>query len=145
MRDFLIRDFLAGDAEACAAIFDRAWHAGHPYAPRAIDVIVLAAETEGERLFVAEVAGEIAGFVTLYEPQSFVHHLYVDPARQGRGIGTALLAHAVARAFAHGAGRVSLKCQLRNTRALAFYRRLGWREGETGDGEAGPWVRMESP
>ena len=42
-------------------------------------------------------------------------------------------------------GRASLKCQLRNPGALAFYRRLGWRDGETGEGEAGPWVRMRFP
>ncbi len=101
----------------------------------------MAAETRDERLLVAEADGAVVGFVSLYAPQSFVHHLYVEPAFKGRGIGRALLARAVALA----GGRASLKCQLRNADALAFYRRLGWRDDETGDGDAGPWVRMVSP
>jgi GNAT superfamily N-acetyltransferase len=70
-----------------------------------------------------------------------VHHLYVDPSRQGRGIGKALLA--AARALA--GGQASLKCQTRNVDAIAFYRRLGWRDGETGESEFGPWMRLLSP
>jgi hypothetical protein len=34
---------------------------------------------------------------------------------------------------------------LRNPQTLGFYRRPGWRDGETGEGDAGPWVRMISP
>lgn len=137
-----IRDFRPEDLEACAAIFDRAWHAGHGYAPRVIDASVLARETQGERMFVAEGdAARIAGFASLYEPQSFIHHLYVEPAFQRRGIGRALLLHAVGIA----GGPASLKCQLRNAEALAFYRGLGWRDGETGEGEFGSWVLMRSP
>jgi len=36
------------DAAACARIFDRAWHAGHPYAPREIDRAAFEAETRGD-------------------------------------------------------------------------------------------------
>jgi GNAT superfamily N-acetyltransferase len=141
MTDIPIRAFVAADAEACVRIFERAWHAGHPYTPRKIDRAAFAAETKGERVFVAEAAGKVSGFVSLYEPKSFVHHLYVEPALQGYGIGKALLAHAVA----HAGGSATLKCQLRNPQTLGFYRRPGWRDGETGEGDAGPWVRMISP
>ena len=92
-----IRPYEPADAEACAGIFDRAWRAGHPFAPRRIDAAVLAAETEGETLFVAEdESGDVVGFVSLYRPESFVHHLYVEPHLRNRGIGRALLDHAVA-------------------------------------------------
>ncbi len=141
MSDISIRDFVAGDTEACAGIFDRAWHAGHPYAPREIDVVAFAMETKDERVLVAEAAGKIAGFVSLYAPEAFVHHLYVEPGCQGRGIGRALLQRAVALA----GGKATLKCQLRNPQTLRFYRRLGWRESETGEAEFGPWVMMMSP
>jgi ribosomal protein S18 acetylase RimI-like enzyme len=141
MPEILVRDFADADAAACAAIFDRAWHAGHPYAPRRIDVAVFLAETRAEHVVVAETEGRIVGFAALYAPQSFVHHLYVDPASHGRGIGRALLGRAVALA----GGTASLKCQLRNAAALGFYRRLGWRDAETGGGTAEPWVRLLSP
>jgi ribosomal protein S18 acetylase RimI-like enzyme len=141
MLDFTIRDFAPADIEACVAIFDRAWHAGHDYAPRKIDRATFAKETEEERILVAEVPGALVGFVSLYEPQSFVHHLYVDPAFQGRGIGRALLSRAVGLA----GGQASLKCQTRNAGALAFYRSLGWIEIAAGQGEFGPWVAMRSP
>jgi GNAT superfamily N-acetyltransferase len=136
-----IRSFVAADAEACARIFDRAWHAGHPYAPRTIDAAVLRTETEGEMLFVAEDGEGIAGFVSLYKPQSFVHHLFVDPRCHGRGIGGALLDHAVALA----GGTATLKCQLRNEAALGFYRHRGWIEVTAGTGEFGDWVTLRSP
>jgi GNAT superfamily N-acetyltransferase len=139
---FAIRDYEPGDATACAGIFERAWRVGHPYAQRTIDTSVLAQETQGERIFLAEsgVHG-VAGFVSLYAPQSFIHHLYVDPDLHGRGVGRALLNHALREA----GGRASLKCQTRNREALAFYRRLGWRDGETGAGAFGPWVLLHSP
>ena len=136
-----IRSYAPADAPTCADIFDRAWHSGHPYAPREIDVATLGAETRDETVLIAELEGRVVGFVSVYLPESFVHHLYVDPARQGRGIGPLLLERAVALA----GGRASLKCQTGNARALAFYRRLGWIEVTAGTSEFGPWVAMRSP
>jgi len=136
-----IRPYAPADAGACVGIFDRAWHAGHPYAPRKIGVALFEAETKDETILVGEISGSIAGFVSIYLPQSFVHHLYVEPALQGQGIGTTLLARAVALA----GGSASLKCQTRNESALSFYRRLGWVEVTAGTGEFGPWVALRSP
>ena len=137
-----IRPYAPSDVTACVGIFDRAWHAGHPYAPRPIDETVLATETTDETLFVAVgERGTVIGFVSVYLPQSFVHHLYVEPAQSSRGIGTKLLAHALAAS----GGSATLKCQTGNERALAFYRRLGWVEVAAGVGEFGPWVAMRSP
>lgn len=142
MTGFAIRRFQTSDAPHCARIFDRAWHAGHPYAPRVIDETVLASETAEEAQFVAVGEdGTVVGFVSLYEPQAFVHHLYVEPALRGRGIGKALLEHAVAAV----GGRATLKCQIGNERAMTFYRRLGWIEVTAGTGEFGAWVAMRSP
>lgn len=142
MTAFTIRPNKPSDSLACTKIFDRAWHVGHPYAPRVIDAAVFAKETFEEVQFVAVGEnGAVAGFVSLYEPQGFVHHLYVDPAVHGRGIGKALLAHAVAKA----GGTATLKCQTRNEGALTFYRRLGWVEVAAGVSEFGEWVALRSP
>jgi ribosomal protein S18 acetylase RimI-like enzyme len=137
----MVRDFAPHDAEACARIFDRGWHAGHPYAPRAIDGVAFMMETKDERLLVAESGGAVVGFVSLYEPQSFIHHLYVDPTQARRGVGSALLGAALDRA----GGRASLRCQTRNEGALAFYRRHGFVEVAAGIGEFGTWIALSSP
>lgn len=137
-----IRPYAPSDVTACVGIFDHAWHAGHPYAPRVIDEKVFAMETADETLFVAaDERGAMIGFVSIYLPQSFVHHLYVEPSQSGRGIGTRLLA----RALAVAGGSATLKCQTGNERALRFYRRLGWVEVTAGTGEFGPWVALRSP
>jgi ribosomal protein S18 acetylase RimI-like enzyme len=136
-----IRPFAPSDAAACTRVFDRAWNAGHPYAPRVIDVAAFAANTRGEEILVAETAEGVVGFASVYRAASFIHNLYVMPAAQGQGIGRALLEQAVALV----GGQASLKCQVRNAQSLAFYRHLGWKEGERGTGDAGIWVRLHSP
>ena len=142
MTDFAIRPYAPADAEACTRIFDRAWHAGHPYAPRTIDAAEFSANTRNETILVAEVPGHgVAGFVSVYEPENFVHNLYVEPDLHGRGIGRALLGRAVALA----GGTASLKCQARAAQALAFYRHLGWSEVTAGISEFGEWVTLRSP
>ncbi len=130
------------DEATLAGIFARSWAAGHPYAPRRIDLAVFRRETAERVLVVAEAPGPaLLGFVGVDRPHAFIHHLYVDPAASRRGVGQALLAAGVALA----GGRASLKCQLRNERALAFYEALGWQRGETGASDGQPWVRMLSP
>ncbi len=47
----------------------------------------------------------------------------VDPSRRGKGVGTALVRHATARAAELGVGRLYLYTE----RARGFYERLGWR------------------
>ncbi len=125
------------------SLFNRAWRAGHPYAPRVVDAAEFQRMTRGERVLVAASAsGTPIGFVSIWMDDAFVHHLYVDPDAFGLGAGRALLNAAVALT----GGRATLKCQTRNAGAMAFYRRLGWTEGERGEAPGtGPWVRLISP
>ncbi|HIE89654.1 MAG: GNAT family N-acetyltransferase [bacterium] len=32
----------------------------------------------------------MTGFISIWSPEKFVHHLYVDPKYQGRGVATIL-------------------------------------------------------
>ena len=83
-------------------------------------------DTVDERVLVAEIDDRVAGFVAVFEPESFVHHLYVDREHRGRGVGAALLSAATA----HLSGRPWLKVDASNTAGRAFYRRQGWEEDE---------------
>lgn len=98
-------------------------------------------ETEGETLLLAELDGCIAGFVAVWEPDAFLHHLYVDPEMHRRGVGRALI-----EAAGRLCGRpLELKCQTNNRSAMAFYKSLGFTLGESGVSDIGPWMRHRGP
>lgn len=93
------------------------------------------AHTQGEMVWLAETDdGEIAGFMTLWSPDDFVHMLYIRKQDQGRGIGTALL-----EALPDWPDRkYRLKCLDLNARAKAFYRARGFvvtGAGASGEGD----------
>ncbi len=95
-------------------------------------------QIQGESVYVAEIGGRIAGFVSISAKDGFIHHLYVCPRFQGRGLGKALLAMCEQRY-----GRpLSLKCVSANRRALGFYRHLGWVTRGYGAGPDGPWEHL---
>jgi GNAT superfamily N-acetyltransferase len=139
-----IRPFLAADAAACAALMGRALRqAGIAVGPGAGSTDAFLAAMVEEELVVAALNGAPTGFAAVYRPAAFVHHLYVDPARQRRGAGSALLA-AAARIAGPGA---SLKCLVANRAARAFYRAQGWGEDDDigGEDSAGPWIWIRAP
>ena len=62
--------------------FQSAWNAGHPYAPRTIDCIAFRAETQRERIEVAEIGtGGLVGFVALYEPEGLSPTIFTSIRR----------------------------------------------------------------
>lgn len=137
-----IRDAETADLDACARIFAAGQQEILPEAPATWSPADFAAAVDGEHLIVAVAGdGEVAGFLSLFRPERFVHFLHVRRDRRGLGIGRLLLAHA-----RHSAeGPLELKCLLDNTRALAFYRLLGWTEIEREPAAAPPFVRLRQP
>lgn len=99
-----------------------------------------AAASEGEEIWVAErPEGGVCGFISVWRPQSFIHHLYVDPRFQRQGVGTALLA-----SLADWLPEPwTLKCVAANSLALAFYSARGWKPIETGVSENGRYILLE--
>ncbi|MFT4000092.1 MAG: N-acetyltransferase [Rhizobium sp.] len=98
-----------------------------------------AAHTNGERLFVCEDEhGKIAGFAAIWEPDDFIHMLYILPAFQGRGAGKALLSGLPD----WPARRYRLKCLIKNTRAMAFYRAIGFETIGDGASPEGDYKEM---
>lgn len=72
-------------------------------------------------IWVAEEAGSIRGFLALNG--SYIDRLYVHPVHQGRGVGSALMAHAKACAPAG----LQLHTLQQNQQARAFYKQRGFR------------------
>jgi GNAT superfamily N-acetyltransferase len=93
----------------------------------------------GETIWVAcDDTNRPVGFVSVWRPDAFVHHLYIRPDWQGLGLGRALLAE-VAK---HLAPPLRLKCVTANTAAVAFYQRLGWAVESTGVSENRAYLLM---
>ncbi len=135
-----VRPFAKGDGAALQGIYRecRAEATWLPSAARAHADFL--SDTEGETLFVAVgVDGEPRGFISVWEPEAFIHHLYVKPDCRGKGVGGLLLDFL--------AGRIpmpwKLKCLRTNANAMAFYLERGWIEIGSGSGEEGPFALME--
>ena len=120
------------DADRIAALFGAARDSALPYLP------VLHSAEEDRAHFAGVVAAgattvatqdaRVVGFVVLAE--GWVEHLYVDPPHWRRGIGGALLRHAQAAR----PGGLELWVFARNTPAIAFYERHGFRVVQRTDG-----------
>ena len=129
-----IRAASPDDADAVAAVFIASFRT-LTFLPRlhtdeeTTDFITNTVMAEDE-VVVAEVEGEIVGFVAMSSGGDFLEHLYVHPDLQGRGIGTALLERAKARM----PGGFRLWVFQANTGARRFYERHGLRVVKLTDG-----------
>ncbi|WP_044253321.1 GNAT family N-acetyltransferase [Rhodopirellula sp. SWK7] len=95
--------------------------------------------TAGEMVFVAvDPSGGIVGFLSIWRPECFVHHLYVSESMRRQGVGKALLASLdswLPRPW-------TLKCSFENVSALKFYQSLGWMIMSEGENEDGRYYLM---
>lgn len=97
-------------------------------------------QTAGEMIHLAEDEhAEILGFISVWEAENFVHHLFVSPRHQRKGVGTALLDDLSSRR----GGPFTLKCVAANGAALSFYRALGWRGIGSGTSDEGHYILLE--
>lgn len=94
--------------------------------------------TEGERILVATKGSQVLGFASIWEPDSFVHNLFVRPDAMRQGTGTALLA-GCAPYFTKAP---TLKCLVANVKARQFYQAQGWEALREDTGPEGPYVLM---
>ncbi|MFC6345923.1 GNAT family N-acetyltransferase [Vagococcus carniphilus] len=83
-----------------------------------------------ELAYLAYEEEQLVGFLTLYEPDTFIHFLFIDTALQKSGVGSALLGK-IELDFPNE--DISLKCLLQNKNALSFYKKKGFKVVETKD------------
>jgi GNAT superfamily N-acetyltransferase len=85
---------------------------------------VLARET----VFVAEIAGQPAGYVALerLERSVRIDQLFVSPEHEAEGVGRQLLEYAEGYAISERAERLQIVVEEDNRRALDFYNRCGF-------------------
>lgn len=132
-----------GELQACAEIFAAGQREILPEEAGKWTAAYFPEAVAGEQIIVATTAGGVvAGFLSLWVADRFVHFLHVRAAWRGCGTGRKLLDHASLQVQ----GPLELKCLLSNTAALAFYRRLGWVEVERVTMAPLPFVRLrQSP
>ncbi len=112
---------------------------GKPPAPMLDDY---AERVRGRTAWVAEMDGVVAGLIVLL-PQDdhlLLDNVAVNPARQGHGIGRALMAFAEREALRQGYTELRLYTHETMTENLAMYPALGWQE--TGRGSQSGYVRV---
>jgi GNAT superfamily N-acetyltransferase len=143
--DSCIRVADANDLDALAAIFRRASLANDD------DRAALLANPEAlvfaptavleQRTRVAEVDGCVVGFVTTCDADDCIEleDLFVDPDWMRRGVGRALLDDIVASLPAVGSLPLEVTA---NPHALAFYRAVGFVDGDPVQTQFGTGIRM---
>jgi ribosomal protein S18 acetylase RimI-like enzyme len=82
-------------------------------------------------------SGKVLGFLSVWEPEKFIHHLYVSDEYSGQGIGSELLEFAKARY-----SNLSLKCMVKNSKAVHFYESRGFVRREKVEDEFGGYYLM---
>ena len=98
-----------------------------------------AAHTNGEVVSVCEAPdGRIAGFISIWAADDFIHMLYVLPEFQGKGAGAALLQSLPA--WPRHAYR--LKCLVNNSHAKAFYLAHGFQVTGRGASTEGDYEEL---
>jgi len=131
-----IRMAVPGDAQRLAAIALAAYakyvpRLGREPAPMRAD---FPAALASGHLVVIEHAGAIQGYLVAWaEPDAyFLDNIAVDPAHAGKGLGRALIGHAVAEARRRGLPALRLHTNVAMTENIAMYRHLGFVETHRG-------------
>jgi ribosomal protein S18 acetylase RimI-like enzyme len=137
-----LRPALPTDQAALADLYLRSRRAAFTWRdPEDFQLDDFTRDTEGELIHLTESPdGTILGFLSLWEPDKFIHHLFIAPGHLRQGIGQALLADLHQRL----PGPFRLKCLTANIPALAFYRSRCWIEIDKGSSEDGDYLLLES-
>lgn len=94
--------------------------------------------TLDEYVLVATVSEKVVGFISIWEPDNFIHNLFVSKEFRKHGIGDKLITEAI-NIFAKP---MTLKCVKNNYNAVKFYLSHGWVIKSEEFGAEGPYYVM---
>ena len=128
-----IRRARPGEGKALGAIGFAAWaasefavhDAGRVDRPALLADFEILGTEHPETILVAEMEGQVAGWGAR-DGNQCISDLWVAPAFQGRGVGSALLAALEAEIAALGYSQTELETLAANSRAIGFYERHGF-------------------
>ena len=123
---FQLRAYRSDDEDAAIALWQQTWQLAYPDIDFAARVDWWRERWRNElvpqaAIIVAEVAGAMAGFVTI-DPSGYLDQLVVAPDRWGSPLATLLVDEAKRRS----PDGVTLKVNADNFRAIRFYERCGF-------------------
>lgn len=134
-----IREFVESDRPALQKLYVASRAVAFPWlAPSVLQLEDFDRDTREERVIVALLGVIPVGFASIWEPDSFLHNLFVHPDYLRRGIGRALVGHCMS----YFNGPATLKCLKANSNAHAFYLHLGWQVSGYGESPDGPYYMM---
>jgi ribosomal protein S18 acetylase RimI-like enzyme len=136
--ELVIRPVQAADMPALTVIEERAFEPRWRHSVEGL----FAAWQRSLSFDVGLLDGQPAGFQMSHGGRSLAHlsRMTVDPAVQGRGIGAALLAHAIEGYRAKGLQAVTLNTQVDNLTSQRLYGRFGFQR-EAGEYPVWAWRR----
>lgn len=139
MREMIIKKFETSDLPALAELYLQERQKTFHWMPKeSFKLYDFFKDTLNEEIYVIYDRVVAAGFISLWMPDNFIHHLYIDSHYHKKGYGKKLLDHAL-----NILGRpASLKCVVRNDNAVQFYKSQGWKVDETGKDIMGPYYLM---
>ena len=123
---FQLRAYRSDDEDAAIALWQQTWQLAYPDIDFAARLDWWRERWRNElvpqaAIIVAEVAGAMAGFVTI-DPMGYLDQLVVAPDRWGSPLATLLVDEAKRRS----PDGVTLKVNADNFRAIRFYERCGF-------------------
>lgn len=126
MGDMQIRPFIPSDTDAVVSLWERCGLLRPWNDPR--KDIERKAAVQPELFLVGELDGAIvASCMAGYDGhRGWIYYFAVDPEQHGRGLGSALLAHAESLLVAMGCPKVQLQVRPENRGVLDFYRSNGY-------------------
>ena len=96
--------------------------------------------TDGEQIYVALLDDNVVGFASIWEPDHFIHYLFVSPTVRRRKIASALV-NRLAEIYD---GPLTLKCLIGNEDGMAFYLATGWQKISEGTSKDGAYALLRN-
>ncbi len=133
VKDFVIRDMTAADADSVGRVGFDAWAANPVLNAFGVDMMVKIrlsfrrfAQEQFSLITIGELGGEIAGWTAREGARDYISDLWVSPAHQGLGIGSALVSAVLREMRAEGLKRARIDTHAANEGAIRLYQDLGF-------------------